>query len=148
LLNFLASFRHDHEIIGIPDQSVALPQQGLHPIQGNVGQQWADYPTLRRSFRGPMKRAPFYVSRLEPLLYQFSSRHRTHAVLDKAVADVIEGTFDVGVQNPPIAARGGVIEGIEHLFDGILAASPWSETVAFGRVGIPRGLCLPLALGM
>src|SRR6266699_810667 len=108
---------------GVVDDSNSI----FHSMERNIRQKWRNHASLRCSLFCWMKHLLFDVSSLEPLFDQSSCRNWTNGFLQMVVRDVVEGPFDVGIEDPFL----GLVwtsQKIDFL-DRIMSTSTWSEPV-------------------
>jgi hypothetical protein len=93
-----------------------------------IGQQWRRYSTLGGSLLRCMELSMFHISCFQPLLDEFPARNRVNGLDEILVRDVIECPSDVGIEHPLLGlVRSG--QSVDF-FNGVMATSPWSESVA------------------
>jgi len=120
-----------------PDDS-ANAERILHAVQSNVGQQRADYATLRCALIRCRPTAVFSDSGLQPLAHKLATGREPDRLQQRFVTDVVEGSFDVGIDDPPHATT-RVRKIVDH-GDGVVGASPGTEAVACRlESGLPFG---------
>ena len=98
-----------------------------------------------------MEHVCFYITCLQPLFNQLSTRGVTDGIEDKLVTDVIECATEISIENPRVSA---LAQSDVALSDGIVAASTGAEAIAVRFEGsFPAGLdcilnnCLSDAVG-
>src|ERR1019366_1351873 len=100
----------------------------FHSVQGDVREQWADHATLRCAGIGRVKDSPINVTGPQPQPDQLPSGSRPNGVEQVFVTDVVERSFDVGIDHPflPTCRKRQLVDPA----DGVLRTSARTEPVA------------------
>src|SRR5207253_882651 len=72
----------------------------FHAMQRDIGEEGANHPTLRRSRLRFVKDPFLHISCFQPLFDEFTAGNSSNGSQQVLVRNVIEGSFDIGIDDP------------------------------------------------